>query len=139
MNKIVATLARKAELKPEQDTIIKLQAFNSRYFHRKSHFEDDYAQNYLSFQSMYRYFKTGNIGHILSWKPKGLSDESINCPTISDNSLAPSLNYIGAIKRLKFDGSCLKQDKLTFTHGKTVKICIVYDVNLWGHGYDDLT
>ena len=29
---------------------------------------------------------------------------------------------------VKFSGSCLKQDKITFSHGKTVNIYIVYDL-----------
>ena len=41
---------------------------------------------------------------------KGLSGESFKVPAAS-NSLAPSLNYIGPKIRVKFDGSCLKQDK----------------------------
>ena len=35
----------------------KLQTFDSCYFRGKSHFEEDDAQNYLIFQSMYSYFK----------------------------------------------------------------------------------
>ena len=45
--KKIATLAKKAELKAEQDEIVKLQAFRSSYFLGKSHFEDDYTQHYL--------------------------------------------------------------------------------------------
>ena len=29
---------------------------------------------------------------------------------------------------VKFNGNCLKQDKITFNHGKTVNIYIVYDL-----------
>ena len=58
-------------------------------------------------------------------------------PTTSDNSLAPALIYIGNKTRTKFDAGCLKQDKTTFTHGKTVNIYTVYDINLWNRGYDD--
>ena len=47
---IVVTLGTKAELKAEQDNIIKLQAFDSSYFCRKSHFEDNSIQNYLVFR-----------------------------------------------------------------------------------------
>ena len=72
-------MARKAELKAEQDKIIKLQAFDSSYFWGKSHFEGDGKQNYLAIQSMYRDFKKiNNTDHISSWKSKRLSDESIN-------------------------------------------------------------
>ena len=37
-----------------------------------------------------------------------LSDERIKPHATSNNSLAPSLNYIGTITRVKFHGSCLK-------------------------------
>ena len=47
-----------------------------------------------------------------------MSDESIETLATSDNSLTPSLNYIGVRPRIKFDGQCLKQDKVTFTHKK---------------------
>ena len=39
--------------------------------------------------------------------------------------------------RVKFVGSCLKQDKVTFTYGKTVNIYIVYEISFSNHGYDD--
>ena len=44
------TLATKAELKAKQDTIVKLQVFDSSYFHGKSHYKDGGMQNYLLFQ-----------------------------------------------------------------------------------------
>ena len=47
-----------------------------------------------------------------------MSDESIEAPTTSDNSFASGLNYIGNKVRIKFAGSCLKQDKIAYTHGK---------------------
>ena len=34
---------------------------------------------------------------------------------------------------MKFDGSCLKQGKITFTHGKTVDTYIAYEINLWNY------
>ena len=63
--------------------------------------------------------------------------ESINPVATSDNSLTPSLNYIWTKTRVGFYGSCLKQDKITFTHEKTVNFYIVYEINLWNRGYDD--
>ena len=50
---------------------------------------------------------------------------------INLNSLAPVLSYIGNKTRVKFDGICLKQDKIIFTHWKTVNIYFVYEINLW--------
>ena len=82
---------------------------------------------------MYRYFKrvsvvrTGN--YIYFWKSKGLSDENITAPTRSDYSLNPQLGYLGNKTRVEFKGSCLKQDKITYTHGKIVKIYIVYEIS----------
>ena len=31
--------------------------------------------------------------------------------------------------RVRFNGSCLEQDKITYTHGKVVNIYIVYEIN----------
>ena len=114
LNKKVATLATKAELKAEQDKITKLEAFDSSYFRGQSHFEDNGSQNYLVFQPMDRYFENFvHIYYISEWKFKGLSDESIKAPTTYDNSLAPGLNYVRNKIRVKFVGNCLKQDKIT--------------------------
>ena len=65
---------------------------------------------------MFRCFKkTGSNGHISAWKSIGLSDESIEPPATSNNSLAPVLNYVGNKTREKFNVSCLKEGKVTFT------------------------
>ena len=57
-----------------------------------------------------------NTDHISSWKSKGLSAESIKPPTTSDNILIPALNYYGNKVRVKFTGSCLRQQKVSYTH-----------------------
>ena len=62
------------------------------------------------------------------WKSKELSDENIAAPA-SYYSLNPQLNYLGNKTRVEFKGSCLKQDKITYTHGKIVKIYIVYEIS----------
>ena len=98
----------------------KLKTFDSGYFIGKSHFEEDGTQNCLVFQPIFRYFKINMIGvanYVLSWKSKGLSDETIKPPSTSDNSLTPALNYYCASKiRIKFTGTCLKQDKIIFNY-----------------------
>ena len=53
----------------------------------------------------------GNTEYISSWKSRGLSDEIVKFPSTPGNSLAPLLSYIGNKIRVKFDVSCLKQDK----------------------------
>ena len=78
---------------------------------------------------MYRYFKKiRDTDHISELKSKGFSDKIIKPHASSINSLAPSLIYIGTKTRVKFDGSCLKQDKVKFTHKRIVNIYIVYDI-----------
>ena len=106
-----------------------LKTFDSSYFIGKNHFEEDGTQNYLVFQPINRYFKIGNSDYVLSWKSKGLSAESITPPSAPNNFLNPSLNYLGTKIRVRFSGSCLKQDKITYTHGKIVNIYIVYEIN----------
>ena len=98
----------------------KLKTFDSGYFRGKSHFEDDGTQNWLVFQPIHRHFKTAsdNPSVILSWKPKGFSGESIKRPTTSNKFLDPSLHFVGTRARVRFSRDCLKQEKITFNHGK---------------------
>ena len=110
-----------------ENELSKLKTFGSGYFTRNSHFEEGGTQNYLAFQPMYRYFKMiTNTNYISSWKPKGLSAESIKPPTTCDNSFTPASSYYGTKTRVKFTGSCFKQSKISYTHGKVVNIYIVY-------------
>ena len=57
-----------------------------------------------------------------------MSDESIKPPSTSNKMLNPSVNYVGTKARAKFNGDCLKQDKITFDHGKIVNIYIVSEI-----------
>ena len=57
-------------------------------------------------------------------------DGSIKRPAASNQSLAPALSCSNTKEPVKFDGSCLKHEKVTFTH-KKVNIYIVYETNLW--------
>ena len=116
-----------------ENELKKLQKFDSSYFKGKNHFEEDGAQNYVVFQPMYRYFKriagVGSCNYIYFWKSKGLSDERINSITTSNYSITPELSHYGTKTRVKFNGSCLKQDKATYSHGTIVNIHIVYEIN----------
>ena len=92
------------------------------------------------FQPIHRYFKIlTNTKYISEWKSKGLSDESIKPSTTSDNSLAPLIDYFGYKIRLKFNGSYLKQPKVTYTHGKAVNIYIFYELAGYSSHIDDPT
>ena len=112
-----------------ENELKKLKTFDSSSFIGKSHFEEDGTQNNLVFQPINKYFKViTNAKYISSYKSKGLSDETIKPPATSDNSLSPLIDYHGNKIRLKFNGDCLKQPKLSYTHRKTVKIYIVYEL-----------
>ena len=79
---------------------------------------------------MYRYFKMiTNNDYISSWKSRGLSAESIKPPTTSDNSLTPA----------KLTGSCLKQSKISYTHGKVVNIYIAHELGASSFHVNDPT
>ena len=80
---------------------------------------------------MDRYFRkinaAGNGKYIYFWKSMGLSDERINSVTASNYSITPELSYSGGKIIAKLSGSCLKQDKITYNHGKIVNIYTVYE------------
>ena len=54
-----------------------------------------------------------------------MSDQSIKAPTTPNEMLNPSLNYVGSKIRVKFNGYCLKQERIPYTYGKIVNIYIV--------------
>ena len=94
----------------------KLKTLDSIYFRGKSRFEEDGTQNYLVFQPMHRQFKrVVNYHYISEWKSKELFDESIKSYSALHIFFNPSLNYLGAKIRVGVSGSCLKQDKITYT------------------------
>ena len=113
-----------------ENELNKLKTFDSRYYNGKSYFEEDGTPNYLIFQPLIKYFKVDdvNLYYVLSWTSKALSNESIKLPTTSNNILTATLNYRGTKTKVSFSRGCLKQDKVTFNHGKIVNICIVYKI-----------
>ena len=46
-----------------------------------------------------------------------------------NHSITRNLDYYGTKTRVEFNGSCLKQDSVTFNHGKVVKIYIVCGIS----------
>ena len=113
--------------------INKLLAYDLSYFKGKQYFDEGSGkQNYLVFLPMGKYFKlnsvVGVIDLVLSWRSKGISNESIKAPATSNNSFNPRLSYNDTKIKVQFTGSCLKQPKFTFTHKKVVNIYIVYEL-----------
>ena len=110
-----------------ENELKKLQKFGAAYFRGKNHFEEDVTQNYLVFQPINKYFNRIASGdYINSWKSKGLPDEKLGSITASNHKITPELNFFGSKIRVKFGGSCLKQDKVTYNHGTIVNIYIHY-------------
>ena len=76
-----------------------------------------------------RYFKRiGNTDYVLEWKSEILYDESIKSPSAPNNILDPSLDYLSSKITVKFNGSCLNQDKITYAHKTIVNIYIIYEI-----------
>ena len=71
----------------------------------------------------------GNSRYIYYWESKGLSDERINSIETSNYSITPDLNYCDTKTRVEFNRSCLKQDKVTFSHSQLVNIYIAYEIS----------
>lgn len=69
-----------------------------------------------------------------------MSEKSIATSAKSDNSFPAKLTYIHNSKvAVKFHGNCVKQDKVSFTHGNAVNAFIVYELNVlwsWGLHFD---
>ena len=55
-----------------------------------------------------------------------MSNEVINPIAAHNNRLNSELIYVGTKTRVYFKGSYLKQDKITYTHGKIVNIYTDY-------------
>ena len=77
-----------------ENNVKKLQAYDLSYSRDKQYFdEEDGKQNYLLFLPKRRYFKLNSlvnvIDRVLSWQSKGISNESIEQPATSNNSLNP--------------------------------------------------
>ena len=95
------------------------------FYRGKNYFEEDGTQN----DTMYKYFKQINNDYISSWKSKALSNENIIPPSAPNNFFNPSLEYLGVKLKVRFGGSCLKQNVITYNHGKSVNIYIVDEIN----------
>ena len=134
------TAANKKKITSNENKLKKVKTFGSSYFSGRSHFEENGAQNYLVFQPINKYFKViASTDYVSSWKSKGLSNETIKLPATSDNSLTPALSYYGTKTRINVYGSCLKQPKLSYTHGTIVNIYIAYELGASSSHFNDPT
>ena len=58
-----------------------------------------------------------------------MSEERLDSSTTSNHKITLELNFYGTKTRVEFSGSCLKEDKVTNTHGTIVNIYIVYEIS----------
>ena len=63
-----------------------------------------------------------------------MSNGSIKPTPVSNNLLNPLLNYLDTKIRVKFNGNCLKQSKISYTHGKVVNIYVAYEIFSYSSG-----
>ena len=68
-----------------ENDLKKIKTFDLGYFIGKSHFDEDGAQRYLIFQPILKSF-TLNSNWIIKWKSKGLSNESLEVVSTSENT-----------------------------------------------------
>ena len=89
----ICDLVRKSDYNTKitniENNVRQLQAYDLSYFKGKQYFgEGSGKQNYLVFFSMRKYFKLNSIvnviDRVLSWRSKGISNESIKPPTSSN-------------------------------------------------------
>ena len=57
-----------------------------------------------------------------------MSDERINYIRTLNHSITSNLDYYDTKTRVEINGSCLKQDSVTFNHKKVETIYIVYEI-----------
>ena len=90
----IKKLAAKAQLKPEQNKIVKLQNHDLSLFIGQSYYVNDGAQLYLILQPLYYTLKRlGDTEKVASRKSKDLSAEKLTTPTTTDSSLSPSIKW----------------------------------------------
>ena len=87
----------------------------------------------MVFEVSLKYFNFYNNSFykpVISWNSKGVSKEMIKAPRSSNNILSPTTkNTLEHQKiKLKFNGSCLVQDQITYTPQTIVNIYIVYEI-----------
>ena len=114
----------------------KLQTFDSSLFIIQSYFNNDGVQlPYLIFQPIYKTITTfdGLKDTVSEWESKGLSNQKITCTHVTNVNVFPKLVWMNNTRiRLKFKGSCLKQEhRAPFTPKNGVKLFIVHELDSW--------
>ena len=92
-------LNTKAEVKSEQDKIVKLQAFNPSYFHDKNFFSNDNFQNMLFINQQ---LKDKGTVYAIGWKWKDLFKSKF---LALHSSFLPNIKYLGYKERMQLNNT----------------------------------
>ena len=60
-----------------------------------------------------------------------MSNEKLKPPYTANKNLSPKLVWNKSRVKLRFTGSCLKQDKVAFNPSNLVNLFIVYELDRW--------
>ena len=58
-----------------------------------------------------------------------MSDKRLDSIAASNYKITPELSFYGTKTRVEFNGSCLKQDKVTYNYEKIVNTYIIYEIS----------
>ena len=100
----------------------------------QSYFNNDGVQFYLIFQPIYKTITiiSGHKITISEWESKGFSNEKFKPSYAANKILSLKLLWNKSRLRLRFEGSCLKQEDTTlFTSNNVVNLFIVYKLDTW--------
>ena len=133
LNEKIKALARKAELKGEQEKIEKLQTYDSSIFIDQSYFFNDGSQDFLMFEPIFETFpRTSRTTEaILAWQSRGVLNEKIRSPTAANYYLSPKMKWHNSKLRVELKRSCLKQNKVTYTPSNRVNIFTDFELDRW--------
>ena len=98
-------------------------------FVSKSYFSDNGSQNVFIIHPIFITFTIpdGITDTITAQKSKGLLNEKVKAQATANNSLSPKLKQHSSKRKTEFKGSCLKQDKITFTLRNIMNLFIAYE------------
>ena len=128
LNKKIATLATKVELKAEQDKIMKLEAFDSINVHGKMFFGDDSSQNIFAYQptpDTLELKKDKSTDYVNSWKSKEVYTSKLK---LSRDILR--IKRFGCKVGIKSDKDPLAVEQTNYVT-KILNAYIVYDLHAW--------
>ena len=115
-----------------ENELKKLKEFDLSYFRGESYFGDNNI-TYLVFEVSLKYlnfYDESFYKPVLSWNSRGVPKEIIKAPRSNNNILSPTTeNTFDHQKiKLKFNGSCLVHDQITYTPQTRVNVYIVCEI-----------